>query len=199
MGIDSNDLLLKALDSNGLDSIYDILTLTDTQIDTLSFNDGTAVMVPSLASRNKLRILRSWNFHLQQVQGNRCVDWMDPITVTEDEWDDFRVGIYIVTSDIPPNPDITSVRVPSPPSIGPVASTFSSPPHNRHSNIGPRQANFMKQQLVGSYDEESEEYGETKINSEDDYFGSVHVGVTRQQGRGENNHHKRSPLQKAIS
>ena len=65
MGIDSNDLLLKALDSNGLDSIYDILTLTDTQIDTLSFNDGTAVMVPSLASRNKLRILRSWNFHLQ--------------------------------------------------------------------------------------------------------------------------------------
>ena len=58
MGIDSNDLLLKALDSNGLDSIYDILTLTDTQIDTLSFNDGMAVMVPSLASRNKLRIFR---------------------------------------------------------------------------------------------------------------------------------------------
>jgi len=185
MGIDSNDLLLKALDSNGLDSIYDILTLTDTQIDTLSFNDGTAVMVPSLASRNKLRILRSWNFHLQQVQGNRCVDWMDPITVTEDEWDDFRVGIYIVPSDIPPNPDITSVGVPSTPSIRPAATTFLSSFHNRHSNVGPRQANIMGQQQFDNYNkEDGDKYGETKIGIEDDYFGLVNVGITRPQGRG---------------
>ena len=200
MGIDSNDLLLKALDSNGLDSIYDILTLTDTQIDTLSFNDGTAVMVPSLASRNKLRILRSWNFHLQQVQGNRCVDWMDPITVTEDEWDDFRVGIYIVPSDIPPNPDITSVGVPSTPSIRPTATTLLSSSHNRHSNVGPRQANIMGQQQFDNYNkEDGNEYGETKTDIEDDYFGSVRVGVTRPQGREQNNYHKRSSLPKATS
>ena len=143
MGIDDDDLLLKALDSNGLDSIHNILTLTDIQIDTLSFDDGLGVKVPSLASRNKLRILRSWNFHLQQVQGNRCVAWMDPITVTEDEWDDFRVGIYIVPSDIPPNPDITSVGVPSTPSIRPTATTLLSSSHNRHSNVGPRQANII--------------------------------------------------------
>ena len=74
IGISDDDLLLKALDSNGLGSIFDLLTLTDNQIDGLGCDDSTGLKVVRLSSRNKLRILRSWNYHLQQVQGVRLVD-----------------------------------------------------------------------------------------------------------------------------
>jgi hypothetical protein len=98
MGIDHDDLLLKALDGNGVVSIHDLLALTNYQIDAMSFDDGTGVWFsPSLASRNKIRVLRSWHCHLQLVQGRRIVDWMDPSTVNEDEWDDYRVGVYVPT------------------------------------------------------------------------------------------------------
>ncbi len=80
MGIVDHDLLLKALDNDDLDSVPDLLTLTDGQIDALSYADGTGARVVSLSSRNKLMILRSWNYRLQQVQGVRRVDWMDTTT-----------------------------------------------------------------------------------------------------------------------
>ena len=96
LGIDDDDLLMKALDGNGIVSLHDLLVLTDYQIDTLSFDDGMGVWFsPCLASRNKIRILRSWHSHLQLVQGTRDVNWMDSSTVNEDEWDDFRVGVYV--------------------------------------------------------------------------------------------------------
>ena len=70
MDIADDDLLMKALDSAGLDAVSDLLTpLSDEQIDSLAYDDGTGPKVPSLGSRNKLRILCSWNVHLQQVQG----------------------------------------------------------------------------------------------------------------------------------
>lgn len=94
LGIADYDLLLKALDGNGIVSLADVIALTDSQIDTLFFDDGTGARLPFLASRNKLRALRSWNFHLQLVQGRRLVDWMDSSTVNEFEWDDYRVCSY---------------------------------------------------------------------------------------------------------
>ena len=94
MDIADDDLLMKALDSAGLDAVSDLLTLSDEQIDSLAYDDGTGPKVPSLGSRNKLRILRSWNAHLQQVQGVRRVDWWDEGTVSKDEYDEYRVGIY---------------------------------------------------------------------------------------------------------
>ena len=114
MEIVDDDLLLKALDSAGMDSVADLITLTDAQIDALSYDDGTGtVQTPSLASRNKLRILRAWNLHLQQVQGTRRVDWSDHLTVNEDEWDEFRVGIYVAPGTAPPNP-VANAPVASP-------------------------------------------------------------------------------------
>jgi hypothetical protein len=80
--IADDDLLMKALDSAGLDAVSDLLTLSDEQIDSLAYDDGTGPKVPSFGSRNKLRILRSWNVHLQQVQGVRRVDWWDEGTVS---------------------------------------------------------------------------------------------------------------------
>ena len=73
--IADDDLLMKALDSAGLDAVSDLLTLSDEQIDSLAYHDGTTgPKVPSFGSRNKLRILCSWNVHLQQVQGVCRVD-----------------------------------------------------------------------------------------------------------------------------
>ena len=89
MEIDQDDLLLKALDNAGLDTVADLIMLTDPQIDALTYDDGTTVLTPSLSSRNKLRILRVCYLHLQQVRTN----WTDHLKVNEDEWDEFRVGI----------------------------------------------------------------------------------------------------------
>ena len=175
--------------------------MTDNQIDGLGYDDSTGLKVVRLSSRNKLRILRSWHYHLQQVQGVRLVDWFDGATVNKDKWEEFRVGVYIVPGNIPPNPDTTPFGPPSSPSIGHTGTgtTFLSSFHNRHSNVGPCQANIMGQQQFDNYNkEDGDEYGETKTDIEDDYFGSVRAGVTRPQGREQNNHHKRSSLPKAI-
>jgi hypothetical protein len=86
-GIDDDDLLIKALDGSGIKTVPDLLTLTDDQIDMVLVyldEDDEEEKVPPLASRNKLRVLRAWNFHLQQVQGKRRVDWMDTNTVNDE-------------------------------------------------------------------------------------------------------------------
>ena len=115
MGLDDDDLLVKALDGVGFKAVPDLLILTDDQIDNLTYMDPDTgdELLPPLPSRNKLRILRSWNFHLQQVQGRRRVDWMDINTVNEDEWDDYRVSIYV-----PPGLPTAAA-----PPVGPVAPT----------------------------------------------------------------------------
>ena len=120
LGIDDDDLLMKALDGNGIVSLHDLLVLTDYQIDTLSFDDGMGVWFsPCLASRNKIRILRSWHSHLQLVQGTRDVNWMDSSTVNEDEWDDFRVGVYV--------PAQAPVVAPTPRAKSATSRVFSNP------------------------------------------------------------------------
>ena len=93
LGFDDDDLLLKALDGNGVESIADVFSLSDSQIDTLSLDQGTIVKLIPLASRNKLRILRSWNFHLRQ--GGRSVDWMDATIVNQDAWEEYCVALYV--------------------------------------------------------------------------------------------------------
>ena len=102
MGFEDDDLLVKALDSAGIASIPDLLVLTDGQIDNLDYDDGTGSSIPSLADRNKLRILRAWNIHLQGIQSARRVDWLDPSTVNEDEWDEYRVATYVPPGVAPP-------------------------------------------------------------------------------------------------
>ena len=93
LGFNDDDLLLKALDGNGIVSIADVISLSDSQIDTLSFDHGPASKRIPLASRNKLRIFRSWNFHLRQ--GGRSVDWMDATIVNEDAWEEYCVAVYV--------------------------------------------------------------------------------------------------------
>ena len=106
MGIDDDDILMKALDGDGIGSIPDLLILDDGQIDRLFFNDGTGKKLVPLVPRNKLRVLRHWNFHLQQVQGTRKVDWMDQNTVNEDTWDEFRTATYLPSgvTNVAPSP-----------------------------------------------------------------------------------------------
>ncbi len=80
----------------------------------LSFDDSTSSKVPPLSSRNKLRVLRSWNSYLQQVQGNRRVNWIDEATVNEDEWDEYRIGVY-VPAGVPASPNLPSGHITSVP------------------------------------------------------------------------------------
>lgn len=111
IGFGDDDLLVKALDNAGVVSVPDLLALTDGQIDTLVFDDGTGPRTPSLADRNKLRILRAWNPYLQGIQGARRVDWLDLATVNEDEWDEYRVATYVPPGVIPPAAPPTASNV----------------------------------------------------------------------------------------
>jgi hypothetical protein len=131
LGFDDDDLLMKALDGDGFDSLHDVLTLTDDQIDALAYEEEEGVLrCPPLASRNKLRILRSWGFHLQSVQVTRRVNWMDQFTVNSDEWDEYRVAIY-VPAGMPSTPTTPPVGIsinntpPSAPRLAPTANPAS--------------------------------------------------------------------------
>ena len=65
MEIEDNDLLLKALDNAGLDSVADLITLTDPQIDALVYDDGTTCLIPSF-------------FQLQQASYPMCLELPPP-------------------------------------------------------------------------------------------------------------------------
>lgn len=96
LGFEDDDPMLVSLENRGICSLLDLVVLSDDQIDGLSFEDGNGIMkmVP-LGARNKLRVLRSWYLHLQLVQGTCHVNWLDASAINEDEWDDYRVGVYV--------------------------------------------------------------------------------------------------------
>jgi hypothetical protein len=105
LGFDDDDLLLKALDGNGLDSLPDVVSLSDNQIDSLSFDNGTGTWLLPVASRNKLRVFRSWNQYLRHIHGGQPVDWMDETVVNEDQWEEYRGAIYRVPIQAPKTPN----------------------------------------------------------------------------------------------
>ena len=130
MGFEDDDLLVKALDSAGIASIPDLLVLTDDQIDNLDYDDGTGPSIPLLADRNKLRILRAWNIHLQGLQRARRVDWLDPNTVNEDEWDEYRVALYV-----PPGVAPSAAPPPMPPAPPATQGSRSTSTYNPASDF----------------------------------------------------------------
>jgi hypothetical protein len=109
VGIPDDDLLFKVLDGNGISSIPDLLTLSEVDISTLSWDDGNNKLTLNLQRTNQIKILQAWNVHLQTEQGMRRVDWLDNLSVNEDEWDEFRVSDY----NPPGMPTSPSSRLPS--------------------------------------------------------------------------------------
>ena len=94
LGLDDDDILLKALDGLEIDTIPDVLRMKDVDIDIMEYEDmGTKQVLP-LGRRNLLKTLQAWNFHLLDTLEIRQIDWNDEDTINEDEWDDYRVSTY---------------------------------------------------------------------------------------------------------
>src|SRR5688572_21620649 len=73
--LQDTNLIYKALDYNGLMSIQAIVSISDSNINTLQYEDGNDSPILPLHSRNLLRILKAWNTYLIDQYGVKKVDW----------------------------------------------------------------------------------------------------------------------------
>ena len=101
LDLDENDLLMKAVESQGVRGIDDLLALSATDVDTMVHNkdDGTREAVPKV-QKNLLKILQDWNVYLMSVQGTKRVDWDDNKYVNIAEFDEFLHMIQITQSEL---------------------------------------------------------------------------------------------------
>lgn len=86
-------------------NIDDTLSLQESEIDALTYNDGSGTQKPVPASAcNHLKALKAWNFYLLVQFQLQKIDWDDPFYVNQDNYDEFRVSAY--------NPDNNIQTVP---------------------------------------------------------------------------------------
>jgi succinate dehydrogenase flavin-adding protein (antitoxin of CptAB toxin-antitoxin module) len=85
LDIDKDDLLLKALDDQGMKSMADLLNMTDQDITALTYDDTGTQKPLHRAKMNLIRILQAWNVYLLKTHGIPYVDWNDTNIITENE------------------------------------------------------------------------------------------------------------------
>lgn len=118
--IPDDDILFKVLDYNGVpESMFDLISVRDEDFKSWIWNDGTDDRKLPPFRISQMRILRAWNLHLQKEQGKAIVDWFDSFTVSQDEWDKYRVSIYVD------------------PSVNYVSPSQRPPGYASGSNVGP--------------------------------------------------------------
>ena len=92
--LEDSDKLIKAVESQGIESVMDLLSLNDVNIDNLDLKqDGTTEVIPP-SRKNLVRILQEWNYYLCGTNDLKRVDWDDPLLVTREGFDEFRTGVY---------------------------------------------------------------------------------------------------------
>ena len=95
MDLEDSDIIVKAIESQGIKRIEDLLSLSESNIDDIFFDDlaGNQEEVPAF-QKNLLKVLKEWNFYIMSNLGIRKVDWDDPSIVNYDDFNDFRVTAY---------------------------------------------------------------------------------------------------------
>ena len=95
MDLEDSDIIVKAIESQGIKRIEDLLSLSESNIDDIFFDDlaGNQEEVPAF-QKNLLKVLKEWNFYIMSNLGIRKVDWNDPSIVNYDDFNDFRVTVY---------------------------------------------------------------------------------------------------------
>ena len=92
--LEDSDKLIKAVESQGIESVMDLLSLNDVNIDNLDLKqNGTTEVIPP-SRKNLVRILQEWNYYLCGTHNLKRVDWDDPLLVTREGFDEFRTGVY---------------------------------------------------------------------------------------------------------
>ena len=128
LGAKKTDLMVLALEQEGCQSMEDILSLQDKDIDNLHYlepelNKRSNVVA---SQQNLLRILKAWNYSLLVSEDKRKIDWDDPSYVNSEAFDEFRVTTYDPDAPIRaiPQPGTSSKRLPS---RVPLAGNVKSP------------------------------------------------------------------------
>ena len=96
LGVEKTDLVVLALEQQGCQSVGDILSLQDKDIDNLHYLDPESNKKSNVVTmqRNLLKILKAWNYSLLVSEGRKKVDWDNPSYVNSEEFDEFRVTTY---------------------------------------------------------------------------------------------------------
>ena len=96
LGVEKTDLVVLALEQQGCQSVEDILSLQDRDIDNLHYLDPESNKKSNVVTmqRNLLKILKAWNYSLLVSEGRKKVDWDNPSYVNSEEFDEFRVTTY---------------------------------------------------------------------------------------------------------
>ena len=92
--LEDDDLLVKAIEAQGVVTIDDALSLSSEDIDRLETTSGKKRLPLLQARKNLLKILREWNYYLQVSKGLKNVDWDNPNIVNADEFSHFRTSVY---------------------------------------------------------------------------------------------------------
>ena len=82
---DDGSPLLRALANSGIDNIYDMLTLTQQQMDALEYNDSGTMKLLDNRSKNDITVFK-WHVWHRRLNGTRIYN--DYLSVTPDGFDD---------------------------------------------------------------------------------------------------------------
>ena len=65
MDLEDSDIIVKAIESQGIKRIEDLLSLSESNIDDIFFDDlaGNQEEVPAF-QKNLLKVLKEWNFYI---------------------------------------------------------------------------------------------------------------------------------------
>ena len=91
---EQSDLLFKALDTNGIKSVSELVNLSKEDIDLLQASDGTNIVDVPKSAKIKLKVLKEWNYYLMTKLNTSQVDWLDKSIITIDEFEAFRNSVY---------------------------------------------------------------------------------------------------------
>jgi len=84
-----------ALAFDGIETVHDLLSLTEARIDTLCYIPPDETRLPKslpLGHRNKLQLFLRWRHHLETLQGGRMMSLDDWMKVEQADFDDFRIS-----------------------------------------------------------------------------------------------------------
>ena len=92
--LDDEDLLVKAVEAQGIRNIKDLLTLSMNEIDNICVNEGTNRIPVPQYQKNLIKILKEWNYYLLTSLPKRNIDWDDTTYINISDFDEFRTEAY---------------------------------------------------------------------------------------------------------